>query len=78
MHPEAARVVYRNRPYLVELDGHGGISAAFGPFMPGTEPSLSECSAENQVRDARLIETLTRLLPLSPELPPSEDTLAGG
>jgi hypothetical protein len=78
MHPPANRVVYRHQPYLLELNADGSLAAAFGPFTPGTEPSLAECSAVNQVRDAALVDTLTRLLPISPNLPPAEDTLAGG
>lgn len=76
-HPPATRVIYRNVPYLVELGADGSVVAAFGPFTPGTEPSLSECSADTQVSDAALIDAITRLVPISPDLPASEDTLAG-
>jgi hypothetical protein len=76
-HPPATRVIYRNVPYLVELGPDGNVVAAFGPFTPGTEPSLAECSADTQVRDAALIAALTRLVPTSPDLPAAEDTLAG-
>jgi hypothetical protein len=78
MHPPATRVVYENRPYLLEFDGGGSLVAAFGPFTPGTEPNLSECRAETQVRDAHLLRRLRRLAPISPDLPAAEDTLAGG
>ena len=77
MHPPATRVVYRDQPYLLEINADGSVAAAFGPFAPGTEPSLAECSAETQVHDAELLDGLTRLVPLSPDLPASEDTLAG-
>jgi hypothetical protein len=78
MHPPATRVVYRSVPYLLETDADGAVVAAFGPFTPGTEPSLDECSADTQVRDAALLDRLARLVPISPDLPAAEDTLAGG
>jgi hypothetical protein len=78
MHPPATRVVYRNQPYLLELSADGSVVAAFGPFTPGTEPSLAECSTDTRVQDAELVERLTRLVPISPDLPAAEDTLAGG
>jgi hypothetical protein len=78
MHPPATRVIYRDQPYLLELNADGSVAAAFGPFTPGTEPSLAECSAETQVHDVELLDRLTRLVPVSPDLPASDDTLAGG
>ena len=78
MHPHATRVIYRDQPYLLELNADGSVAAAFGPFSPGTEPNLGECSVENQVHDAELLDHLTRLVPVSPDLPASDDTLAGG
>jgi hypothetical protein len=78
MHPPVTRVVYRDQPYLLELSADGSVAAAFGPFTPGTEPSLAECSAVTQVRDGELVDRLTRLVPISPDLPAAEDTLAGG
>ena len=78
MHAPASRVVYDNLPYLVELDADGSVIRAFGPFAPGTEPSLAECGDDNQVRDPKLIATLTRLLPLSPDIPTAGDSLAHG
>jgi len=78
MHPPATRVIYRDRPYLLELNADGSVVAAFGPFAPGTEPSLAECSADTQAQDAEILDRLTRLLPISPHLPAAEDTLAGG
>jgi hypothetical protein len=76
MHPPASRVVFDNMPYLVELDEDGSISQAFGPFTPGTEPSLAECGDGNRVRDSGLLATLASLLPLSPDIPAGDDTLA--
>ena len=78
MHPPATRVVYRNRPYLLELNPDRSVVAAFGPFTPGTEPSLAECRSETRVQDAGLVDRLTRLVPISPDLPAAEDSLAGG
>jgi hypothetical protein len=78
MHPDAARVVYDNRPYLVIRREDGSLDRAHGPFTPGTEPSLAECRDENEVRDAILLSTLANLLPISPSLPRADDTLAGG
>jgi hypothetical protein len=77
MHPEATRVVYDNKPYLVLRGEDGGVERAYGPFTPGTEPSLSACTPDTEVRSAALLGTLRQLLPISPELPASEDTLAG-
>ena len=78
MHPPATRVIYRNVPYLLELDADGAVVAAFGPFTPGTEPSLDECGPDTQVRDAALIARLARRVPTSPDLPAADDSLAGG
>jgi hypothetical protein len=77
MHPPASRVIYRDQPYLVELNSDGSVKAAFGPFAPGTEPSMAECSADTQVQDAAILDQLVRLVPTSPDLPAAEDTLAG-
>ncbi len=78
MHPSATRVVYRVQPYLLELSTDGSVVAGFGPFTPGTEPSLAECTADTQVQDAEILDRLTRLLRISPDLPAAEDSLAGG
>jgi hypothetical protein len=78
MHPHATRVIYQDQPYLLELNGDGSVAAAFGPFAPGTEPSLTACSADNQVQDAELLDRIIRGLPMSPDLPANEDSLAGG
>jgi len=78
MHAPATRVIYRIQPYLLELSADGSVVAGFGPFTPGTEPSLAECTADTQVQDAEILDRLTRLLPISPDLPAAEDTLAGG
>ena len=78
MHPPVTRVIFRDQPYLVELNADGSVVAAFGPFAPGTEPSLAECTPDTQVRDAETIDRLTGLVPISPDLPAAKDTLAGG
>ena len=78
MHPPATRVIYQDQPYLVELNPDGSVVAAFGPFAPGTEPSLAECSVERQVKHADVLHQLARLVPISPDLPAAKDTLAGG
>lgn len=77
MQPAPVRVVYDNQPYLVNRREDGSIDRAFGPFTPGTEPSLEECSTDNEVRDPVLLATLTDLLPISPSLLASQDNLAG-
>jgi hypothetical protein len=77
MTADAVRVVYDNMPYLVIRNEDGSLARAHGPFTPGTEPNLEECSSDNEVRSARLLASLEDLLPISPPLPPSEDTLAG-
>lgn len=77
MHPEANRVVYNDQPYLVLPREDGSIEHAYGPFAPGTEPSLSECTPDTEVRERALLATLQDLLPVSPRLPVHEDTLAG-
>lgn len=78
MHPPATRVIYRDQPYLVEMNADGSVVAAFGPFAPGTEPSLAECSSDTQVQDAAILDRLVGLVPISPDLPAADDTLAGG
>jgi hypothetical protein len=76
--PEFVRVVYDNQPYLVVRHDDGSLDRAYGPFTPGTEPNLSECTDERLVISTDLLATLARLVPISPELPSNEDTLAGG
>lgn len=77
MHPDAVRVVYDNQPYLVVRHEDGSLARAHGPFVPGTEPSLAECTSDNEVRDPALLSALEQLLPISPALPSADDTLAG-
>ena len=72
------RVVFDNRPYLVTRRDDGSVARAFGPFAPGTEPALAECGPDNEVRNSATRDALQLLIPLSPELPASVDTLAGG
>ena len=78
MHEDAVRVVYDNQPYLVVRQPDGSLDRAYGPFTPGTEPSLAECGPENEIRSGSLLSTLEELLPISPPLPASDDTLASG
>ena len=70
------RVVFDNRPYLVTRDVDGGLDRAFGPFAPGTEPSLADCKATTEVSSSATRNALELLLPVSPEVP--SDTLARG
>jgi hypothetical protein len=78
MRPEFVRVVYENQPYLVVRREDGALSRAYGPFTPGTEPDLAACTDETAVESHRVLAALQELLPISPALPSSEDTLAGG
>jgi hypothetical protein len=77
MRPEFTRVVYDNQPYLVVRREDGSLERAYGPFTPGTEPNLADCTDEMRVQSASLLSTLGELLPVSPPLPSHEDTLAG-
>jgi hypothetical protein len=77
MNPKATRIVYDNQPYLVIRREDGEVERAYGPFTPGTEPSLADCTPDTEVRDQAVLATLRELLPISPELPAHEDTLAG-
>jgi hypothetical protein len=70
------RVVFDNRPYLVTRQPDGSVERAYGPFAPGTEPSMDECGAHNEVNSSATRDALELLLPISPELPPGSDTLA--
>lgn len=78
MHPEAVRVVFESQPYLVIRASDGSLERAYGPFAPGTEPSLDGCSDENRIHDPTLLAALHDLLPISPVVPPNKDTLAAG
>jgi hypothetical protein len=77
MQRDTIRVVYENQPYLVVQAPDGSAERAYGPFAPGTEPNLSECTPDTEVQSHALLATLRDLLPISPALPPHEDTLAG-
>jgi len=72
------RVVFDNRPYLVTRQDDGSVERAYGPFAPGVEPHMAQCGADNKVRSSATLDALELLLPISPELPPGSDTLAGG
>lgn len=78
MRPNFVRVVYDNQPYLVVTHDDGSLARAYGPFTPGTEPNLDECTDEIRMTSDQLRATLQELLPISPALPSSENTLAGG
>jgi hypothetical protein len=78
MSGEAARVVYKNLPYVVIREPDGALVQAHGPFTPGTEPNLAECDDRNRVRSEDLLVELDQLLPVSPSIPPSRGTLADG
>ena len=77
MRPDLVRVVYDNQPYIVVREGDGSLDRAYGPFTPGTEPNLADCTDEMQVDEGSLLAALSDLMPISPELPSHEDTLAG-
>ncbi len=74
---QPVRVVYDNQPYLIIRSDDGSVDRAYGPFSPGVEPAMGECGPENEVRSEGLLATLRDLMPISPELPFNEDTLAG-
>jgi hypothetical protein len=76
MHPQTARVVLDNQPYLLVFDEDGSPRRAHGPFSPGTEPGLSMCTTENEVRDPEVVRQLSELAPESPTLPHNADTMA--
>jgi hypothetical protein len=70
--------VYDNQPYLVERRDDGSLDRAYGPFTPGTEPNVVDCTDDMRVTTESLLASLEALLPISPPLPSNEDTLAGG
>lgn len=76
MHAPTVRVVLDNQPYLLMLDDDGSTRRAYGPFSPGTEPSLAMCSADNEVHDPEVVRRLRELAPQSPTLPDTKDTMA--
>ena len=78
MDPHAVRVVYDNLPYLVMRGEDGSLARAHGPFAPGTEPNLADCTSQNQVTSDSLLATLQDLLPISPTVPSNKDSLATG
>ncbi len=51
MRPDALRVVYDSRPYLVTPAEDGSLHRAYGPFTPGTEASLPDVSRDSEVTD---------------------------
>jgi hypothetical protein len=72
--PHARRVIHDFKPYLV-MYGVGGDREVFGPFAPGTEPSLEACADANRVADPTLAEAILGLASGSPELRPAQDHL---
>ena len=78
MPTEPVRIVFNNLPYLVIRSDEGDIERAYGPFTPGTEPNLADCTPDTEVSDGALLADLRDLLPISPTLPTKEDTLARG
>ena len=74
-HESATRVVRDDIPYLLIDDGTGGFSV-FGPFEPGTEPSLVECTPERLVTDPHLRDEILALREISPDIPPHASSLA--
>jgi hypothetical protein len=77
MKPPVVRVVYDNLPYLIVPGEDGSLDRAYGPFTPGTEPSLAEAGHHNEVRDPDTLHALSKLIPISPTVPPARDTLSG-
>jgi len=75
-HASAARIVYNDIPYLVVDEPNGRPPTVFGPFDPGTEPSLIECTADRRVTDQQLIDRVIGLRPISPDIPPHASSLA--
>lgn len=73
---QPVRVVHENQPYLVTRNDDGSVDRAYGPFSPGIEPALGECNPDNEVSSEALLATLRDLVPISPELPFSEDNLS--
>ena len=76
MHPTTQRVVLDSQPDLLVRDDDGSPRRAHGPFSPGTEPALSMCTSENEVRDPEVVRQLADLASESPTLPPTRDTMA--
>lgn len=78
MDRDAVRIVLDSLPYLIVRHDDGSVARAHGPFTPGTEPHLAECTSDNQVSDPDLLARLEELIPISPVLPAAEATLAKG
>lgn len=74
-HQSAARIVYNDVPYLV-VDEDRGEPAVFGPFDPGTEPSLDACLPDRRVTDRELAQRVIELRPISPAIPAHASSLA--
>jgi hypothetical protein len=74
-HADATRVVHDDLPYVV-VDDERGESTVYGPFDPGTEPSLAECTSDHRVTDQRVRDQVMALRPVSPEIPAHASSLA--
>jgi hypothetical protein len=74
-HDSATRVVLDGTPYLV-VDDREGPASVYGPFDPGTEPSLDVCTPDRQVTDPALRDAVLDLRSISPDIPAHASSLA--
>jgi hypothetical protein len=74
-HADATRIVHDDLPYMV-VDDERGESTVYGPFDPGTEPSLAECTPDRRLTDPSLRERVIALRPVSPDIPAHASSLA--
>ena len=74
-HADATRIVHEDLPYMVVDDARAG-PTLYGPFEPGTEPSLAECTPDRRVTDQGLRERVIALRPVSPDIPAHASSLA--
>ena len=73
-HADATRVVLDDVPYVVVDDAAG--ETVYGPFDPGTEPSLAECTPERRVSDESVRDRVIALRSVSPDIPAHASSLA--
>ena len=74
-HADATRVVLDDLPYVV-VDDARGESTVYGPFDPGTEPSLAECTPERRVSNESVRDRVIALRSVSPDIPAHASSLA--